>query len=83
MAVRWTVKSKEVHTSKAIWIGEKPRDGGESLVLEALRWARENKQPGQVVINLGTGGSVSDLQFVQSEDVPSPVAELDTDEPTI
>jgi len=66
MSVRWTVKSKEVHTSKAIWIGEKPKDGGVSLLLEALAWARNNKQAGKMTLNLGTGGSISDLEFEQS-----------------
>jgi hypothetical protein len=79
MAVRWTTKSREVHTSKAIWIGEKPKDGGVSLLLEALQWARDNKQAGRMTLNLGTGGSISDLEFEQSEFVPSPVAEFDTE----
>ena len=80
MSVRWTVKSKEVHTSKAVWIGEKPKDGGVTLLLEALAWARENKQAGQMTLNLGTGGSISDLTFVQSEETPSPVVEFDTED---
>jgi hypothetical protein len=79
MAVRWTVRSKEVHTSKAIWIGEKPKDGGESMVLEALRWAKENQTAGKMTINLGTGGSVSNLEFEQTEATPSPVAEFDAE----
>jgi len=82
MSVRWTVKSKEVHTSKAIWIGEKPKDGGVSLLLKALAWARNNKQAGKMTLNLGTGGSISDLEFEQSEVVPSPVAEVDAEEET-
>jgi hypothetical protein len=68
MAVRWSVKSKVVHISKAIWIGDKPKDGGVSLLLEALAWMRENKQIGKLTLNLGTGGSISDLQFEQSEE---------------
>jgi len=80
MSVRWTVKSKEVHTSKATWIGEKPKDGGIALLLEALQWARENKQTGQMTLNLGTGGSISDLTFTQSEEVPSPAAEFDAED---
>ena len=80
MAVRWTVRSKEVHTSKAIWIGEKPKDGGVSLLLEALTWARSNKQSGKMTLNLGTGGSISDLEFEQTEVVPSPVAEFDAED---
>ncbi len=83
MSVRWTVKSKEVHTSKAIWIGEKPKDGGVSLLLEALAWARDNKQCGRMTLDLGTGGSISNLEFEQSEMVPSPVAEFDADDPII
>jgi len=82
MSVRWTVKSKEVHTSKAIWIGEKPKDGGVSLLLKALAWARNNKQAGKMTLNLGTGGSISNLEFEQSEVVPSPVAEFDAEEET-
>lgn len=80
MSVRWTVRSKEVHTSKAIWIGEKPKDGGLSLLMEALTWAKANKQAGRLTLDLGTGGSISNLEFEQSELVPSPVAEYDTDD---
>ena len=81
MAVRWTVRSKEVHISKATWIGLKPKDGGVSLLLEALAWARENKQEGQMTLTLGIGGSIRDLTFEQTEAVPSPVEEFDTDDP--
>lgn len=79
MSVRWTITSKEVHVSKATWIGEKPKDGGLSLLFEALKWARDEKQHGKMTLNLGTGGTISDLQFEQSEVIPSPVAEFDTE----
>ena len=80
MSIRWSVKSKEVHTSKAVWIGEKPKDGGVSLLLEALAWARKEKQPGKMTLILGTGGSISALEFEQTEGIPTPVAEFDADE---
>lgn len=82
MAVRWTVRSREVHISKATWVGEKPKDGGLSLLHEALAWARNEKQTGKMTLNLGTGGTISDLTFEQSESVPSPVQEFDTEELT-
>lgn len=75
MAVHWTVKSEAVHTSKATWVGPKPRDGGFALLKEAFDWARHNRTPGQMVVNFGTGGSVSDLSFVQSEPTTTPDTE--------
>ena len=81
MAVRWTVRSKEVHTSKAVWIGEKPKDGGVALLLEALAWARNEKQTGKMTLVLGVGGAIRDLEFEQTEVVPSPVAEFDVEGP--
>jgi hypothetical protein len=49
------------------------------MVLEALRWAKENQTAGKMTINLGTGGSVSNLEFEQTEATPSPVAEFDAE----
>jgi hypothetical protein len=72
MAVEWQVKSEAVHRSKATWSGPKPRDGGLSLFMEAFEWIRGNRTPGKMVINFGTGGSISDLEFHQIEVIPSP-----------
>ena len=86
MSVRWSVRSEEVHRSKATWIGDKPKDGGKSLLDEAFNFVRTNKQPGRLIVDFGTGGSISMLEFEQKERIPSPVAEYDTspeDEPLI
>lgn len=72
MSVRWTVRSEEVHRSTATWMGEKPRDGGKALLLEAFDFIHENKQPGRMIVDFGTGGSVSRLEYEQKESVPSP-----------
>lgn len=79
MAVKWQVKSEEVHHSRATWNGDKPKDGGRALLLEAFDWVRANKEPGRMIIDFGTGGSVSALEFEQRERVPSPPFEFETD----
>jgi hypothetical protein len=80
MAVRWTVRSEEVHRSKATWVGEKPRDGGKSLLDEAFEFIHKNQQPGRLVVDFGIGGSVSMLEFEQKGRVPSPPAEFDAED---
>ena len=80
MSVRWSVKSEEVHRSRASWVGEKPRDGGKALLDEAFNFVRKNKQPGRLVVDFGIGGSISMLEFEQKERIPSPVAEFDSDD---
>jgi hypothetical protein len=77
MAVSWQVKSETVHHSKATWVGSKPRDGGFALLKEAFEWIRDNRTPGKLVVNFGTGGSVSDLEFEQREAAVTPEAEED------
>lgn len=80
MGVRWTVRSEEVHHSKATWVGEKPRDGGKILLLEAFDFVRTNKTPGRLIVDFGPGGAISVLEFEQKERIPSPVAEYDSDD---
>jgi hypothetical protein len=80
MPVQWTTKSREVHTSRAIWVGAKPKDGGVALLLEALEWARHNRQAGKMTLNLGTGGSISDIEFEQAELIATPPADEDEDD---
>ena len=75
MAVEWYVKSEIIHHSKAAWVGAKPKDGGRSLLLEMFEWIRENKTPGRMIVDFGTGGSVSCAEFEQKEPTASPVAE--------
>lgn len=72
MAVRWQAKSETVHRSTAIWVGQKPKDGGLSMLLEALAWAREHAQQGKMTLHLGMGGSISGLEFEQREAATTP-----------
>lgn len=75
MSVEWNVKSEIVHHSRASWSGPKPKDGGFALLKEAFDWIRDNRTPGKLVVNFGTGGSASDLEFIQSEPTPTPAAD--------
>jgi hypothetical protein len=80
MSTRWTVRSEEVHRSKAIWVGDKPRDGGKALLDEAFNFVRANQTPGRLIVDFGTGGSISQLEFEQKERIPSPVADFETED---
>lgn len=71
----WSVKSEKVHHSRAVPVGAKPRDGGESLLLEMFHWIRENRQSGRLVVDFGTGGSISSAEFEQKERIASPTAD--------
>jgi hypothetical protein len=75
MAVTWKVKSEEVHRSRATWNGDKPRDGGKALLLEAFDWVRANRQAGRMTVDFGIGGSVSALEFEQRESIAPPFTE--------
>ena len=77
MSVRWSVKSEEVHRSKAIWVGEKPKDGGKRLLDEAFNFIRKNRQPGRLIVDFGIGGSLSTLEFEQKERIASPIDTAD------
>lgn len=72
MEVSWQVKSETVHHSKAVVNGSKPRDGGFALLKEAFDWIRANKTPGRLIVNFGTGGAVSDVEFEQKEPTVTP-----------
>ena len=72
MSVAWFVKSEIVHHSRASWEGAKPKDGGRSLLLEMFEWIRENKTPGRMIVDFGTGGSVSCAEFEQRERTETP-----------
>ena len=75
MPVEWNTRSETVHHSRATLVGAKPRDGGFTLLKEAFDWIHTNRTPGRLVVNFGTGGSVSDLEFEQRELAPTPAVE--------
>ena len=75
MPVTWKVKSEEVHRSRATWNGDKPKDGGKALLLEAFDWVRANRQSGRMIVDFGTGGSVSALEFEQRKTISPPFME--------
>jgi hypothetical protein len=70
--MKWTVKSEKIHSSVAAWDGPRDRDGGKSLIIEAVDWVRANRQPGRMIIDFGAGGSMAAMRYEQKEHVEPP-----------
>lgn len=77
-----STRSKVIHTT-TITADQKRDDGGRSLLIEAHDFIRGEHQVGRLTVQYGVGGSISSLQFEETETIAQREIEVEEALPKI